>query len=128
MQEWKNQGPGWLQYREAVRRAAEICKENSTQMIGLILPLNLDPSLRRNSFDESVTYGEVLEAVGPLYRALEAEFQEVGVPLFSFMAIWASQGETMGGLDERGKGHFGPKKNERIAAELLKAVAHHEYN
>ena len=121
IQEWKKQGLGWLQYREAVRRAANGCRDHSTQMIGLILPLNLDPSLRADSWDKTLTYQEVWEAVGPLYVALEEEFEAAGIPVLNMLKNWATRNKTLGDLDENGKGHFGPLKNRLIAEEILRS-------
>jgi len=119
IQEWKNQGLGWLQYREAVRRAAKDCREQSTQMIGLILPLNLDPSLRGDSWDKSLSYHEVWEGVGPLYEALENEFTASGIPIINMLKIWALERKNLHDLEEGGKGHFGKIKNFSIAKQLI---------
>lgn len=116
--EWRSQGLGWRQYREGVQRAAEICKKNSTQMMGLVLPLNLDPSLHEDSFDPSLSYDEVLQSLSPLYDALDHEFYAVGIPTINMMKIWASEKKKLGDLDENGKGHFGPLKNRAVAEQL----------
>jgi len=117
--EWKNQGLGWLQYREAVQRAAKDCRGNSIQMIGLILPINLDPSLRDDSWEKSLSYHEVWEGVGPLYEALENEFKDFGIPIINMLKIWALEDKNLRDLEEGGKGHFGKIKNNSIAEQLI---------
>lgn len=121
-QEWRNQGLGWLQYRKALQRVAEICRDHPVKIIGLILPPNLDPSLRGDSWESTVSYEEIFEAQRPLYQALEKEFQDVGIPVLNTMSLWASLGKDLGKLDEHGKGHFGPLKNRLIAEAILDRV------